>query len=88
MFGGNGTVMHDQLCEPLESLILGREFLAGTNSCFTSAAPRCIAVLPFHITMGNDGTQQHHERLCPASPFKPSSVTVFIGKIFKVRRSE
>jgi hypothetical protein len=39
-----------------------REILAGTNSCFTSAAPRCIAVaFPFHTTMGNDGTQQHHE---------------------------
>jgi hypothetical protein len=41
--------------------------LAGTNSCFTSAAPRCIAVaFPFHITMGNDGTQQHHEHSCVA----------------------
>jgi hypothetical protein len=48
----------------------------------SSAAPRSIAVsFPFHITMVDDGTQQHHEHPLSAAPFKPSSVTIFIGKL-------
>jgi hypothetical protein len=36
--------------------------------------PRCDASLfafPFHITMGNDGTAQHHEHLLSCVPNNP-----------------
>jgi hypothetical protein len=45
-------------------LNLQNGILTEVKLCFTSAAPRSIAVsFPFHITMVDDGTQQHHEHL-------------------------
>jgi hypothetical protein len=72
------------ICEPLGSLdaeILGnREFLAGTNLCLLPPRRDASRLLSVSITMVDDGTQ-HHEHLSPASPFKPSSVTIFIENV-------
>jgi hypothetical protein len=53
---------------------------------FRRAADASLVSFPFHITMGNDGTQQHHEHPLSCVPFKLSSVIIFINRFFNGMR--
>jgi hypothetical protein len=51
---------------------------------FTSAAPRSIAVsFPFHTTMVDDGTQQHHEHLLAYVAIQAIHGSYIYNKVFR-----